>query len=69
MYCHETFAECSSLNKITLPIAEPKSLGIQRQLFLERLARVNWRTWFFEKTVNGYLHHQGKVAIKNLFLF
>ena len=53
--------------EITLPIAEPKSLGIQRQLFLESLARVNWRTWFFEKTVNGYLRHQGRVAIKNLF--
>ena len=37
--------------KITLPSAEPKSRGIQKQVFLGSLARINKRTWwfFFEK--------------------
>ena len=37
--------------KITLPSAEPESIGIQKQVFLGSLARINKRTWwfFFEK--------------------
>ena len=37
--------------KITLPSAEPKSIGIQKQVFLGSPARINKRTWwfFFEK--------------------
>ena len=42
------------MNKITLPSAEPKSIGIQKQVFLGSLARINKRTWwfFFEKKKN-----------------
>jgi len=46
------------LNKITLPSAGPKSIGIQKEVFLGSLAHVNKRTWwcFFEKKKKNCQH-------------
>ena len=68
MYCHWTFPEASSLSEIILPVAEPKSLGLQKQIF-------SWKTCscklenlvvflgHHEKTVSIHLHHVRKVVL------